>query len=59
MAEPVEELSYGLGDTGFESQKRHEIYLFSKTTRPPPGTTQTTNSVATGGFIPGSKAAGT
>lgn len=22
---PVEELSYGLGDTGFESQRRHEI----------------------------------
>jgi len=25
MAKSVEELSYGLGDTGFESQRRHEI----------------------------------
>jgi len=40
MAKPVEELSYGLGDRGFESQRRHEIYLFSKTTRPPLGPNQ-------------------
>jgi len=40
MAKPIEELSYGLGDTGFESRRRHEIYLFSKTTRPPLGPTQ-------------------
>jgi len=39
MAKPVEELSYKLGVTGFESCRRHEIYLFSKTTRPPLGPT--------------------
>jgi len=57
MAQSVYRLNYGPDDQGLESRQVKEIYLFSCTSRPTVGSTQTPTEWGPK-FFPGGKATG-